>query len=188
MSGSIVDTLIIRASRAEDRRDLRSAIIELQEHERRLHDSRLPGEQVADAYMDWMQRQVAEGAGAILVAEAAGAFCGFVAYRLARADTPAETPDSNLFGHVLDVCVLPRYRRNGVAQRLLQAVEDDLSARGVARLRLSALAANAPARAAYEKAGLVLYEVTYEKRLCATSPTSQGGAAIRPRQGDPSPA
>ena len=34
---------------------------------------------------------------------------------------------------------------------------------GVTRIRLSALAANAPARSAYERAGYLLYEVVYEK-------------------------
>ena len=38
---------------------LRAAIVELHEGERRLHDFRLPGEQTADAYLDWMLAEAA---------------------------------------------------------------------------------------------------------------------------------
>jgi len=71
-------SLRIRPATAADRPDLRRAIVALQEHERRLHASRLPGEAIADAYLAWIEAQTAKG-GAMLLAETAGAFAGFVA-------------------------------------------------------------------------------------------------------------
>jgi hypothetical protein len=46
-----MDGLVIRPASPDDRSQLRSAIVDLHEHERRLHSSRLPGEETADAYL-----------------------------------------------------------------------------------------------------------------------------------------
>jgi hypothetical protein len=51
----VTATLIIRPAIPSDRPDLRAAIIELQHYERGLHSTRLPGEQVADAHLDWLR-------------------------------------------------------------------------------------------------------------------------------------
>jgi hypothetical protein len=50
--------LTIRDAGPMDRPQLRRAIIELQEFERSLHDTRLPGEQIADVYLAWIEDQV----------------------------------------------------------------------------------------------------------------------------------
>ena len=73
-----MDRLTIRAAARSDSPHLRRAVIELQDHERRLHASRLPGDQIADAYLAWMEKRAAED-GAVLIAEIDGAFAGFVA-------------------------------------------------------------------------------------------------------------
>ena len=70
--------LLIRPASPADRPQLRTAIVEMQDHERRLHATRLPGDQIADAYLDWMIER-AKADGAVFVAESDGAFCGFVA-------------------------------------------------------------------------------------------------------------
>jgi hypothetical protein len=61
-----MDGLIIRPATLQDQPQLRQAVIEIQEHERRLHSTRLPGEQVADAYLRWLQQKAAE-TGAVLM-------------------------------------------------------------------------------------------------------------------------
>ena len=156
--------LIVRPSVRSDRPALRAAVIELQEHERRIHDTRLPGEAIADAYLAWMARKTRAG-GAVFVAEADGAFAGFAAGWVEEGASPAETPDSSRCGFISDVCVLPTFRRRGVAQRLLEKLEAHLALAGVARVRLHVLAGNREALAAYERAGYAPYEVVYEKRL-----------------------
>jgi len=43
----------IRDARPTDQAQLRRAVVEIQEYERKLHNTRLPGEQIADAYLAW---------------------------------------------------------------------------------------------------------------------------------------
>jgi hypothetical protein len=75
---SDLGTLSVRLALPSDRPALRAAVVELHEEERRLHDSRLPGEQTADAYLVWMLAEAARD-GAVFVAEAGGVFAGFAA-------------------------------------------------------------------------------------------------------------
>jgi phosphinothricin acetyltransferase len=159
-----MDGLVVRPATASDRGALRAAIVELQEHERRLHDTRLPGEAMADAYLAWMLDQATAG-GAVLVAEVDGAFAGFTAGWVEEGASLAETPESDRHGFVSDLCVLPVWRGRGVARILLEALEAHLVRAGVSRVRLYVLAANTAARSAYEHAGYAPYEVVYEKTV-----------------------
>jgi ribosomal protein S18 acetylase RimI-like enzyme len=156
---------VIRPYRETDRAAVIAAEIDLQEYERTLHDTRLPGAPVMEAYLDRLLRDVATQSGAILIAEDDGCFLGLVACVVARDDTVQETADSNVYGYITDIYVLPDRRGSGLAQALLEAAETHLAPTGVSRVRINALAANARARRAYEKHGFEPYEVMYEKRL-----------------------
>ena len=139
-------------------------MVELQEHERRLDaTTRLPGEQIADAYLARLRHEVAEKRGAIFVAERNGAFAGFAVGWIIERDHIPESADSNCFGYLSDICVMPAYRRQRIAQRLLAALEQHFASAGITRFRLFTLAANASARATYESAGFAAYEILYEK-------------------------
>jgi ribosomal protein S18 acetylase RimI-like enzyme len=157
--------VVIRPYRESDRADVIAAEIDLQEYERTLHDTRLPGVAVMDAYFDRLQREVAAQSGAILIAEDGGRFLGLVACVVARDDAVQETADSNVHGYITDIYVVPERRGSGLAQALLQAAEAHLAPTGVGRVRINVLATNAMARRAYEKHGFEPYEVMYEKRL-----------------------
>ena len=159
-----MDTLTIRPAAYSDRPRLRRAVIELQDSENRLHPTRLPGEQVADAYLDWMETRAANE-GAVLIAEIGASFAGFAAGWVENESHIEETPDSNRFGYVSDICVLPIYRGRRIASRLLAALELHLREAGVTRVRLFTLAANRAARASYERSGYAQYEIVYEKLL-----------------------
>ena len=159
-----MDGLTIRAAKPSDGPQLRRAVIELQDHESRLHPSRMTGDEIADAYLDWMQKRAAEH-GAVLIAEIDGVFAGFVAGWIEEESHIEETPDSNRFGYVSDICVLSAFRGRRIASRLLEAVERRLRGEGVTRVRLFTLAANRAARASYERSGYAAYEVVYEKSL-----------------------
>jgi ribosomal protein S18 acetylase RimI-like enzyme len=157
--------IIIRHARASDSPDLRRAFIELQEVERALDDSRLPGEAVAERYLAWLEAQVRGKGGAIFVADEDGIFRGFIAGWIVENDHLIETADSNRFGLVSDICVLSEARGRGIANLLLAAAERHLAAQGVTRLRLSALAGNTAAQSAYRKYGFAPYEMVLEKRI-----------------------
>ena len=162
-------SLRIRPATAADRPDLRRAIVELQEHERRLHASRLPGEAIADAYLAWIEAQTAKG-GATLVAETAGAFAGFVAGWIEQNHAIAETPDSNRFAFISDIFVAPEHRGRGVAGLLIDAIERRLAGPGVTRLRIGVLAVNEAAIRAYRRAGFSPYEMIFERPIAGASP------------------
>jgi ribosomal protein S18 acetylase RimI-like enzyme len=157
-----MNKLTIRPAMPSDAPQLKGAVIELQDHERRLHATRLPGALIADAYLAWMQQQANES-GALLVAEIEGTFAGFAAGWIAQEDSIAETQDSNSFGYISDICVLAPYRGRRIAAALLEHLENHLARAGVTRIRIGSLAANKPARACYERAGFTAYEVIYEK-------------------------
>ena len=154
----------IRPAMPADLPDLRLAMVELQEHERRLDAlTRLPGEQIADAYLGRLRQEVAEKRGAIFIAERDGVFAGFAVGWIIERDHIPENVDSNRFGYLSDICVMPAYRRQRIAQRLLTALEQHLASAGITRFRVFTLATNASARATYESAGFAAYEILYEK-------------------------
>lgn len=157
--------VVIRPYRETDRAAVIAAEIDLQEYERTLHDTRLPGAAVMAAYVDRLQREVAAQSGAILIAEEDGGLVGLVACVVVRDDMVQETADSNVHGYITDIYVVPDRRGTGLAQALLEAAEDHLAPTGITRVRINVLAANAMARRAYEKWGFEPYEVMYEKRL-----------------------
>jgi ribosomal protein S18 acetylase RimI-like enzyme len=173
-------TLSVRLALSSDRPALRAALVELHDVERGLHDSRLPGGQTADAYLVWMLAEAARE-GAVFVAEAGGVFAGFAAGWIVQENLIEETPDSNRFGYVSDVCVLPAFRGRRIAALLLNALEARLSLSGIKRIRLSALAANKAARASYERSGYVAYEIVYEKAAHAADlPTADSAVRQAP--------
>jgi ribosomal protein S18 acetylase RimI-like enzyme len=88
---------------------------------------------------------------------------GFASGWIERTKNLSETADSNCFGYISDICVLPSYRGQGIAGLLLDALGKRLSGAGATRVRIGTLAANQLARAAYERAGFTPYEVVYEK-------------------------
>jgi ribosomal protein S18 acetylase RimI-like enzyme len=158
--------LTIRPATPADQPDLRAAIVELQDYERRLHSTRLPGAEIADAYLAWLLPRAA-ATGAVLVAESGGMFVGFVAGWVEEDENLAETADSNRFGYISDICVMSAFRGQRIAKRLLAAIEQQLRRGGVTRLRINALAANMSARASYQRAGFAPYEILHEKVIVA---------------------
>lgn len=165
-SRPLTETLTIRPATAADRPRLRQAVVELQNYERMQHATRLPGDQVADLYLDWML-QKAGTRGAVLVAESNGIFVGFVAGWIDETMNIGETPDSNRVGYISDICVMPDFRGRGIAAQLLKRIEQHLASFGIARLRVNSLATNKSAQASYERAGFAPYEIIHEKTIVA---------------------
>ena len=57
------------------------------------------------------------------------------------------------FGHILTIDVAPAYRRNGIAQKMLQEIETILKERGITECRLEVRENNAAALTLYQKLG-----------------------------------
>ncbi|MFI4986166.1 MAG: GNAT family N-acetyltransferase [Alphaproteobacteria bacterium] len=128
------------------------------------HTTRLPGEQVADAYVEWMLGR-ADRCGTVLVAQSNSIFAGFVAGWIEQNENIGETPDSNRVEYISDICVMPAFRGRRIAARLLDEIEQHLAGFGIARICINSLAENKSARASYERAGFASYEIVYEKTL-----------------------
>jgi ribosomal protein S18 acetylase RimI-like enzyme len=158
----MTESLIIRSATAADRPHIRQAIIELQDYERMQHSTHLPGEQVADMYLNWMLYR-AENHGAVPVAERNYISVGFVAGWIEETKNIGETPDSNRVGYISDICVMSDLRGYGIATQLLKGIERHLA--NFAHLRIDSLAANKSARVSYERAGFAPYEIVYEKTI-----------------------
>jgi len=158
-------TIILRDATPEDRPFLLSAIAALNDHERALHDTRLPGAEIAEAYFAKIHGKIATSHGCIVVAFDGDQRVGYMACRIEDDDAPAETPDSNVFGYISDVFVVAEMRGRGIAAILVAEAERRVRPHGVTRLRLGSLANNAQAIRAYRKAGFGDYEVVLEKRL-----------------------
>ena len=159
------DDIRIRPAEAGDHDDLKRGLIALQEYEDALHDSRLDAAASADPYLGWMLRQVAERDGLCLTASLGSDFIGFIAGWVERQDNPAETEDSATFGYISDLCLLPPWRGQGFSRPLLLTMERYFAGKAIRRLRISSLAANEAALAAYRSVGFQPYEVTLEKVL-----------------------
>lgn len=141
---------------------------DLQEHERALHDTRLPGLPHSRDYLAMLWDVLAKNQGIMLIAENAGSErIGLVAGHIVDEPWPMETKDSTRYGYVSDIFIVPEARGSGLAKALLEAIAAHLHRADptLTRLRINALAVNLIACRAYEKAGFTPYEVTYERRL-----------------------
>jgi GNAT superfamily N-acetyltransferase len=132
-----MSNVVVRLAMPGDLPDLRSAMVELQEHERRLAATRLPGEQIADPYLARLQREAAEKRGAILVVESDGVFAGFAAGWIIERDHIPETKASNRFGYLSDICIMPAFRGKRIAHQLMAAMERHFASAGVTRFVFS---------------------------------------------------
>jgi GNAT superfamily N-acetyltransferase len=147
--------------------------VELQEHERAIHDTRLPGLPHAHDYLAMLWDELAESRGIMLIAEnSEGERLGLVAGHIVDQPWPMETRDSTRYGYVSDIFIKRDARGTGLAHALLDAIAAHLHAADptLTRLRVNVLAVNAIARRSYEKAGFTPYEVMYERLIHPAKP------------------
>ena len=155
----------IRPARADDRATLLGFLAAFQDYERGLHPNLQPGAEVAGIQLAEMEGKAAANHGALLIAALAGEAVGFVCCYADHDDDIGVPEEYRPHGYVSDVFVASEHRRRGVGAALLAAAEDHLAGLGFSRVRLWVTAANADARAVYEKRGYRAYEVIYEKQL-----------------------
>jgi ribosomal protein S18 acetylase RimI-like enzyme len=104
------------------------------------------------------RRWLAEGTAFGIVAERSGEALGY-AFCCLR-DGPDDTfPVGERYGDLYSLSVAEPERGQGIGTRLLDAVDDELAARGVHDLRISVLAGNEDARRLYERRGFGVGEL-----------------------------
>lgn len=154
----------IRPYQPDDHDWVLSCEVNLQEHERAIHDprlsqTRLSGLPHSHDYLAMLWDVLEANSGITLVAEdETGTRRGIV-----DEPWPMEATDSTRFAYVSDIYIEPAARGTGLAGQLLDALADHFRKAdpNLTRLRINVLAANTIARHAYEKAGFVPYEVMY---------------------------
>jgi ribosomal protein S18 acetylase RimI-like enzyme len=87
----------------------------------------------------------------LIVAEVNGSFAGFVYFFVG--DHPWFEPETDKFGHILEVHVKPQYQGKGIATRMLDYAMEDLKKRNVRAVYIDTGANNAEALRLYEKMG-----------------------------------
>ncbi len=101
--------LDIRDAQPDDESTLIGFIATIQEAERAIHPSRLPGAEVAAPYLERLTDKRAE----ILIAVSDDRPVGFVAGWVAVDDDEIQTPDWRHYGRMSDLYVVPDRRGNG---------------------------------------------------------------------------
>src|ERR1051326_7204365 len=150
---------VIRPARPDDRPALIEFVRALQEAERLMHPSRLPGEEVAAFAYQRLVDQPAQ----ILIAEVNGKPVGFVSGWLAEDTDPLQTSEWRRHGYISDIFVASEWRRKRVAKTLLDAIAARLKSLGAKRLRIGALSANTAAIELYRRFGFEPFEATFDK-------------------------
>jgi ribosomal protein S18 acetylase RimI-like enzyme len=141
---------------------------ELNAHELAIYERMLPPEQIDIAYLREIERQCAESAGRILVAETPdGAIVGYASV-LTAVDSAAEGTYDEMpfvYAYVPDLIVAASWRGRGIGGLLLAECERLARAAGRDELRITVLANNDSAHRLYRRAGFADHEVLMRKRL-----------------------
>ena len=166
----------IRHANATDRPQLLGFIAASQDAECAVHDSRLPGQQIAEQYY----QNLLDNNAVILIVEVADQAIGFVAGRLKIDDDELQKPEWRHCGLISDIYVAPDFRQQGIAKRLLQAMSDRLQQDGATRLRICAVATNRAAIKTYQAFGFQGFEIDFDKPLTPNPPTAHTSPPFAP--------
>lgn len=176
MAHNVPSEYSVRAAVPEDRPALAGLMAELQEYERGLESNRTPGAEIARQHMAYLEHVVACQRGAIFVAVAGDELIGFVVC-FAEEYEPGDlhvVPEERRYGCISDLFVAAPYRACGIGGRLMAEAEAHLRGLGLVSVRISFLARNEQAEAAYRKLGYSPYMVTYTKRMMTYTKRLQG--------------
>lgn len=155
----------IRDYRPGDEAALLDLVRALQAHEGTVFDRMKPPEAIGAWYVERLEARCRESDGAILVAERDGLLVGY-AVILTRESAADEIDEVDYdYAYVMDLLVAADFRGMGIGRALLDACEARARAAGVRWLRISSLARNETAMAAYRRAGFDPLYVTLEKPL-----------------------
>ncbi len=146
-----------------DKDQVLKCIIDLQEHERAVEPSKLPGKDVADDYLAYIVFECKEKNGEIFVADNAGEILGFSCVWIDEDDDPTVSKES--LAYLSDLYVKPEFRRQGIATKLMQARKQYALDRGIRKIRVCTLAKNIGIQETLKSQGFTPHEITWEANL-----------------------
>ncbi|MCG6121425.1 MAG: GNAT family N-acetyltransferase [Microvirga sp.] len=151
------------ASPADD--DAIVALIDaLNQYEANLVDDRRTDPAAARECLERDRERIGRSGGGLVVACEEERVIGFLALVFAR-DEPYVLPQWRDYAMIAELVVDAYSRGLGVGRSLIAEAERRARERGVARIAVAALSANAGALAAYRAAGYGDYMITLERRL-----------------------
>jgi len=137
----------------------------IQEHERIDVPDLKSGSEIGSDYAQLLIRTAIERNGCVRMARVETETVGFGCAWIEEDDDPLLRNDARTYAYVSDIFVKDAWRRQGVALRLLDAMEMEMRSRGCHRIRICSKAANHLALECYKKAGYQPYEIVFAKRL-----------------------
>ena len=161
---------MIREYKDSDFEALRRCFSLLQDYERDFEPLRLPADEMADAYLAELFKQMEKHRGKIFVAIAesesgdAEVVAGYISL-LGKLEFDPDLNQPTWIAYITDLIVLPEYRKGGVAQQLMKVGDDYARSQGAKSITLNVLADNKMARRFYEKEGYRDYQLRLIKEL-----------------------
>ena len=157
-------TVTVRRYQTADSAACRACIVELQEAERQIDSRLLPGEAMADEYLQHMHLRCKEAAGVIFVAEVDGTVAGLA---MVLGSVPFESLDEppGECAVIAELVVREPFRRQGIAAALIREAERYASEGKAVELRIGVLSRNSAARNLYLREGFAPYLETLTKPL-----------------------
>jgi ribosomal protein S18 acetylase RimI-like enzyme len=157
--------LAIDAFQPSDLATLVRFVEAIQEHERIDVPDLKCGSEIGSDYAQLLIRTATERNGCIRMARVDTETVGFGCAWVEEDDDPLLRNDARTHAYVSDIFVNNAWRRQGVALRLLDALEMEMRSRGCHRIRICSKAANHLALECYKKAGYQPYEIVFAKPL-----------------------
>lgn len=159
---------MIREYKDSDFDELRRLFSLLQDYERDIEPLRLPADQMVDAYMAELFKQMEKYQGKIYLSVihegTEEQVTGYISL-YGRQEFDDDLNHPAWIGYVTDLIVVPEHRKSGAAQELMKAAEDYARSCGAIALTLNVLGDNKPARRFYEKSGFKDYQLRLRKDL-----------------------
>lgn len=156
--------ITIRSYQPRDAAACRACVVELQDAERQIDPRLRSGESMADEYLARMHERCRRYAGALFVAEHTGEVVGLVMVLARVAFETLDDPPGE-YALVAELVVRDGFRRQGIAQALLDAAEGFAREKGASELQIGVLSRNGAAQSLYHRQGFAPYKETLAKPL-----------------------
>jgi len=158
------DVAVREARLPDERAALEAFVLALNRYEAAFAPNRRTDEGVGADYLATLLERVQEHEGRIFVAERGGKLVGWLV-SIVDIQMNFIREEERRIGYVAELFVEEGERRGGVGHALVERAEADFRARGLGKISITVLRANASARAAYKAYGFEPFAIDLMKDL-----------------------